>query len=57
MVWLMILILGVFTLALFIDWIRKKNNNNPHVITNPNAKPGDDSNYMMGDNKYTNGGG
>ncbi|WP_192894720.1 hypothetical protein [Neobacillus notoginsengisoli] len=46
-----------FGFSLFIDWRRKKNNNNPLIPTDPNAKPGDSSNYMMGDNKYINGGG
>lgn len=43
--------------AFFIDWRRKKdkNNTNPRIPTNPNAKPGDSSNYLMGNNKYTNG--
>ncbi len=50
---LVVLTLG---LAFFIDWRRKKNNNNPQIPTNPNAKPGDSSNYMMGDNKYSSGG-
>jgi hypothetical protein len=45
-----------FRFALIIDLRRKKNNNNPHFPTNPNAKPGDSSNYMMGDNRYTGGG-
>ncbi|HDB5314933.1 MULTISPECIES: hypothetical protein [Bacillus] len=54
--WFVILIVGVLLFALFIDWRRKKNNNNPYIPTNPNSKPGDSSNYMMGDNRYTNGG-
>jgi len=49
-------ILGILGLSLIIDFMRKKNNNNPHIPTNPNAKPGDSSNYLMGDNRYTNGG-
>lgn len=54
--WLVILIVTILLFALGIDLRRKKNNNNPHIPTNPNAKPGDSSNYMMGDNKYTGGG-
>jgi hypothetical protein len=58
MMWFIItFVLIILAFALYIDWRRKKNNNNPHIPTNPNAKPGDSSNYMMGDNKYTNGGG
>lgn len=52
---LLIFVLIIFAFALFIDWRRKKNNNNPHIPTNPNTKPGDSSNYMMGDNKDTGG--
>ncbi|NRD78572.1 hypothetical protein HPT25_14505 [Bacillus sp. BRMEA1] len=51
-----ILILSIIGFALTIDLRRKKNNNNLHIPTNPNAKPGDSSNYMMGDNRYTGGG-
>jgi len=52
----LILFLGIFGFALIIDIRRKKNNNNPHIPTNPNAKPRDNSNYLMGDNRYTGGG-
>jgi hypothetical protein len=45
----------IVTFAFFIDRRRKKNNNKPHIPTNPNSKPGDSSNYMMGDNKDTGG--
>jgi hypothetical protein len=55
--WLLVFIFGTLGIAFLIDWRRKKNNNNPYIKTNPNAKPGESSNYMMGDNKYTNGGG
>ncbi|WP_421378296.1 hypothetical protein ACOJQI_12635 [Bacillus salacetis] len=54
--WFVIMIGGILLFALLIDFRRKKNNNNPHIPTDPNAKPGDSSNYMMGDNRYTNGG-
>ncbi|WP_169907774.1 hypothetical protein [Priestia abyssalis] len=56
MMWLIVFILGIVTFALLVDLRNKKINNNPHIPTDPNAKPGDSSNYMMGDNKYTNGG-
>ncbi|WP_186306576.1 hypothetical protein [Siminovitchia fortis] len=52
---LLIFILMIIIWALFIDWRRKKHNNNPHIPTNPNAKPGDSSNHIMGDNKDTGG--
>ncbi|WP_316572064.1 hypothetical protein [Neobacillus sp. YIM B06451] len=50
-----ILILGISGFALIIDLKRKKNNYNFHIPTNPNTKPGDSSNYIMGDNKDTGG--
>ncbi|WP_409275982.1 hypothetical protein V1499_10285 [Neobacillus sp. SCS-31] len=49
------IILGMLGFALLIDIRRKKNNNNPHIPTDPNAKPGDSSNYLMGDYKDTGG--
>jgi hypothetical protein len=55
LIWLLVFVLGTLGFAFFIDWRRKKNNNNPYIKTNPNSKPGESSNYMMGDNKYTNG--
>jgi hypothetical protein len=56
MLWLLLIfVLMTLAFALFIDLRRKKNNNNLHIPTHPNAKPGDSSNYMMGDNKDTGG--
>lgn len=55
--WFIVFISGILILAFLIDRRNKKINNNSHKTTNPNAKDGDSSNYMMGDNKYTNGGG
>lgn len=52
---LFLLLFSIISIALFIDWRRKNNNNNPHKPTHPNAKQGDSSNYMMGDNKDTGG--
>jgi len=43
-------------LGLLVDWKRKKRNDYPLKSTNPNAKPGDSTNYKMGDNHYTSGG-
>jgi hypothetical protein len=54
--WFIVSILGIFVSALMIDLRNKRINNNPHIPTNPNAKQGESSNYVMGDNKYTNGG-
>ncbi len=58
MIWyvIFILIFLVLALAALVDWKRRKNNNYPHISTNPNTKPGDSKNHTMGDNKYTNGG-
>jgi hypothetical protein len=55
MVWFFVFILGILAFALLIDWRRKKRKDNLQKPINPNAKPGDDSNYMMGDNKDTGG--
>ncbi len=56
MLWILfIFVLLILAFAFFIDLRRKKNNNNPHIPTHPNAKPGDSSNYTMGDNKDTGG--
>lgn len=56
MLWFIsIIVLGIVAFSLLIEWRRKKNNNDPHITTNPNAKPGESSNYMMGDNRDTGG--
>jgi hypothetical protein len=56
MLWILfIFVLLILAFAFFIDLRRKKNNNNPQIPTHPNAKPGDSSNYTMGDNKDTGG--
>ncbi|MBK3495257.1 hypothetical protein JFL43_10415 [Viridibacillus sp. YIM B01967] len=59
MFWLFAILVIVFALglALFVDLKRKKFKNNPNITTHPNAKSGDSTNYLMGDNRYTNGGG
>ena len=33
----------------FIDWRKKKNNNYPHIPTNPDIRPGESQNFSMGD--------
>jgi hypothetical protein len=53
-IFLSIVLLAIW-FAIWIDWKRKKLKKHPHIPTNPNGKPGDSSNYMMGDNKYTGG--
>ncbi|MHC0039126.1 hypothetical protein [Pseudoneobacillus sp. C159] len=50
-------ILLILGLALFIDWNRKRTNNNPHMTIHPGTKPGESSNYMMGDSPKDTGGG
>ncbi|WP_155974198.1 hypothetical protein [Paenisporosarcina sp. HGH0030] len=47
----------LFGMGVYIDWKRKKINNYPLRLTHPHAKPGDDSNYRMGDNNNYTGGG
>lgn len=46
----------LLALGALIDWKRKKNNNNPHISTNPNVKPGDTTNYRVGGNENNTGG-
>lgn len=53
---ILIFVLILLTLAGLIDWRRKKKKNDFQITINSNAKPGDSTNYQMGDNKYTNGG-
>ncbi|MBM6617790.1 hypothetical protein [Bacillus suaedaesalsae] len=53
---ILLFILAVLLIAFLIDKRNKKIKNNPHIPTNPNAKPGEDSNYVMGDNKGSGGG-
>ncbi|MDN4525057.1 hypothetical protein [Fictibacillus fluitans] len=55
--WLLILLVVIIGFAILIDWKRKRNSNHPQPPTHPGGKPGDSSNYMLGDNKYTDGGG
>lgn len=57
MIWLIVFIflLIIIVLALLVDRRNKKLNNNNQNPINSNAKPGESSNYMMGDNRYTNG--
>ncbi|MBE3102631.1 MAG: hypothetical protein IMZ40_00120 [Bacilli bacterium] len=50
-------VFGILAMAALVDRKRKKNNNYPHIPTNPNVKPGDSENYKMGDhNHHINGG-
>lgn len=56
MTWFFIVfILLILALALLIDWRSKKNNNHPYLTIDPNAKPGESSNFLMGDYKDTGG--
>jgi hypothetical protein len=52
-IFLVLVILGI---AIFIDWKNKRTNNNPHITIHPGAKPGESSNYLMGDNHKDSGG-
>jgi len=57
MIWLIVFIILfiIIASALLVDRRNKKINNNNQNPINAHAKPGESSNYMMGDNKYTNG--
>lgn len=56
--WFIILIpvLSLLALGALIDRKRKKNNNYPHIATNPNVKPGDTTNFRMGGDGNNTGG-
>jgi hypothetical protein len=54
MLWFLIFIGVILFLAFLIDWRRKKNNNHSH---HSSAKPGEHTNYQMGENRFTSGGG
>jgi hypothetical protein len=57
MLFFIVLVLVILGIALFIDWKNKKTNNNPHITIHPGSKPGESSNYMMGDSHMDSGGG
>jgi hypothetical protein len=57
MIWFFIFIGCILLFAFLIDWRRKKNNNQSHHSPHASAKPGENMNYQMGDNRFTNGGG
>lgn len=46
----------LISLGTWIDWRRKKRNDIAHRESNPHTRPGESSNYQMGDNNYTSGG-
>jgi len=55
--WMMFVpIMILLGLGVLVDLKRKKRNDYLHKATNPDAKPGDSTNYKMGDNNYTSGG-
>ncbi|WP_180955377.1 hypothetical protein [Peribacillus deserti] len=56
MTFLIVLILVIIGFAILIDWKRKKNRNSIQHSINPHAKAGEDSNYTIGDNRYSGGG-
>lgn len=57
MIWIIsIPITILLALGLLADRKRKNRNDYSHKGTNPNVKPGDSSNFKMGDNNYTSGG-
>ena len=57
MIWIIsIPITILLALGMLVDRKRKKRIDYSHKGTNLNVKPGDSSNYKMGDNNYTSGG-
>ncbi|WP_433750389.1 hypothetical protein [Falsibacillus pallidus] len=56
MAWFISFLSSILVFAFLVDRKRKKNRNNPDKLTQPHAKPGDDQNFMMGDNKHDSGG-
>lgn len=42
--------------GVLIEWKRKRRNDYSHRGTNSHTRPGESSNYKMGDNNYTSGG-
>ena len=57
MIWIIFIPITILVaLGVLVDWKRKNRNDESHVVTDPNAKPGDSTNYKMGDNNYTSGG-
>lgn len=57
MLWLIFLIGAVLLFAFLIDWKRQRINNHGEAPINSHAKPGEDSNYSMGNHHYHDGGG
>ncbi|MFC4408867.1 hypothetical protein ACFOZY_00315 [Chungangia koreensis] len=56
MFWFMgVVIVGLVAFAFVVDRRNRKLKNDSLPSTDAHAKPGDSNNYMMGDNKYTNG--
>lgn len=53
MTWFYVGIGGLLLFALFIDWRRKRNNNNSQHPTHADAKPGESQNYQIGDNRFS----
>ncbi|MED1712011.1 hypothetical protein P4V29_33885 [Bacillus thuringiensis] len=53
-----ILFLSLITVMLLFAWFldRKRKKDMHRKTINPNAKPGESNNYMMGDNRYFGGG-
>ncbi|WP_192806484.1 hypothetical protein [Planococcus donghaensis] len=55
--WIFIVpIASLISLGALIEWKRKKRNDTSLNAINPHTRPGESSNYQMGDNHYTSGG-
>lgn len=46
----------LLSFGLLIEWKRKRRNDYALKGSNPHTRPGESTNYKMGDNNYTSGG-
>lgn len=55
--WIFVIpITSLLALGGFIEWKRKRRNDLTHKVSNPHTRPGESTNFKMGDNNYTSGG-
>lgn len=46
----------IVAFGVLIEWRKKKRNDYHHIGSSPHTRPGESTNYKMGDNNYTSGG-
>ena len=57
MIWIFVVpITVIVAFGVLIEWRKKRRNDYPHKASSPHTRPGESSNYKMGDNNYTSGG-